>query len=590
MKTSWDLSLLFKSDNDPAIDKYLKQTEQAHKQFAEKWQKRTDYLTKTKVLKQALDDYEQLMRSCGGQNKALYYFWLRSELNESDTKIKARFNQVDQLTRQLINQIQFFELNLAKINPSLQSKLLKDPSVKDYRHFLQRLFEQSKYLLSEAEEKILTLKSSPAHQLWTKMSSGLMSKSERHGRNFSQILSTLDHPNKKIRDAAAEDFNDILKQHLEVVENEINAILTNKQIDNSLRGYTRPEQGRFLADDIDAEVVDQLVQAVSSRFDIPQRYYRLKAKLLGFPKLAYHERNMEYSRVEKKYPFDQAVKTVQTALTGVDVEFGQIFQDFLKRGQVDVVPKKSKRSGAFCAYGLITDPTYVLLNHTNKLNDVLTLAHEFGHAINDELMKKVQNSLNFGTPLSTAEVASTFMEDFVLEEVLKKADDHQRLSIMMMKLNDDVSSIFRQIALFRFEQELHQAFEKSGYLSAKDIGAIFQKQMKAYMGPAVEQSPGSANWWTYISHFRSFFYVYSYASGLLISKSLQASVKTDTAFISQVKQFLSAGLSDSPKNIFANLGVDITDPKFWLKGLDETDKLLKETENLAKELGLLKNR
>lgn len=590
MKTSWNLELLFKSDKDPEIGKYLKQTEQAHKQFADKWQKRTDYLANPKVLRQALDDYEQLMRHYGGQNKALYYFWLRSELNEADPKIKARFNQVDQLTRQLINQIQFFELNLAKIKPSAQDQILKNPLLKDYRHFLQRLFDQSKYLLSEAEEKILTLKSSPAHHLWTKMSSSLMSQSERHGKNFSQIISILDHPDKKVRDAAAEDFNNILKQHLEVVENEINAILTNKRIDSNLRGYTRPEQGRFLADDIDAEVVDQLVQAVASRFDIPQRYYRLKAKLLGFPKLAYHERNMEYSRVEKKYPFDSAVKTVQTALAAVDDEFGQIFQNFFQQGQVDVAPRKAKRSGAFCAYGLITDPTYVLLNHTNKLNDVLTLAHEFGHAINDELMKKVQNSLNFGTPLSTAEVASTFMEDFVLEQILKSADDHQRLSIMMMKLNDDVSSIFRQIALFRFEQELHHAFKQSGYLSAKEIGFIFQKHMKSYMGPAVEQSPGSANWWTYISHFRSFFYVYSYASGLLISKSLQASVKSNPAFISQVKQFLSAGLSDSPKSIFADLGVDITDPKFWQKGLDETDKLLRETENLAKQLGLLKDR
>lgn len=587
MKTSWDLVLLFKSDQDLTIDQYLEQTQLAHQKFAAKWKVQTNYLSNPVSLREALDDYEKLIRFYGGENKALYYFWLRSELNESDPKIKARFNQIDQLTKQLINQIQFFELNLAKITTSTQLKLLKNPLLKDYHHFLKRLFEQSKYLLSEAEEKILTLKSGPAHQLWTKMTSALMSQSERHGQNFSQILATLDHPDKKTRDAAAADFNDILKEHLVVVENEINAILTNKKIDSNLRGYTRPETGRFIADDINAEVVDQLVSTIASRFDIPKRYYLLKARLLGLSKLAYHERNMEYSKIHIKYPFYKAVSIVQTALTGIDPLFGQILANFLQQGQVDVEPKKDKKSGAFCVYGSIEQPTYVLLNHTNKLNDVLTLAHEFGHAINDELMKKAQNALNFGTPLSTAEVASTFMEDFVLTGLLKQADDHQRLSIMMMKLNDDISSIFRQIALFRFEQELHQKFNQTNYLSARQIGTIFQKHMQSYMGAAVKQSPGSANWWTYISHFRSFFYVYSYASGLLISKSLQASVKKNPQFITKVKKFLSAGLSDSPQNVFADLGINISDPLFWQKGLTEIDNLLTETEQLAKKLKLI---
>jgi oligoendopeptidase F len=237
---------------------------------------------------------------------------------------------------------------------------------------------------------------------------------------------------------------------------------------------------------------------------------------------------------------------------------------------------------------LISQPTYILLNHTGKLHDVLTLAHELGHGINNELMREKQNALNFGAPLSTAEVASTFMEDFVFQELLKEADDESRLAIMVNKLNDDVATIFRQVACYRFEQEIHQAYRQKGYLSKEQIGNLFQKHMAAYMGKAVEQSPGSENWWVYWGHIRYFFYVYSYASGLLISKFLQNRVKENPPFIEKVKKLLSAGLSESPKNIFRELGVDITDKGFWSQGLNEVENLLQETTMLARSLGKFK--
>jgi oligoendopeptidase F len=219
------------------------------------------------------------------------------------------------------------------------------------------------------------------------------------------------------------------------------------------------------------------------------------------------------------------------------------------------------------------------------LQDVLTLAHEMGHGINNELMRQRQNALNFGTPLSTAEVASTFMEDFVLEELLRGVDEETQLSIMMMKLNDDISSIFRQVAAYQFEQELHNTHRQKNYLDQTEIGQIFEKHMASYMGDAVEQSPGSQNWWVYWSHIRNFFYVYSYASGLLISKSLQAKVRQDHAFIMLVKEFLSAGLSAAPRHIFQQLDIDVSQNSFWELGLDQIQTLLDQTESLAKKLG-----
>ncbi|HEX9112906.1 MAG TPA: M3 family metallopeptidase, partial [Nitrospirota bacterium] len=340
-----------------------------------------------------------------------------------------------------------------------------------------------------------------------------------------------------------------------------------------------------LADDIESDVVDALIDAVSRRFDIPSRYYELKASLLKVKQLRYHERNVEYGVVARRYPYPQAINLVWRVMNKLDGRFGDILTGFVKNGQIDAYPRKGKDSGAFCMHHLLVQPTYILVNHTGKLHDVLTIAHEVGHGINNELIREKHHALDFGTPTSTAEVASTFMEDFVLDEVLETADDELRLAIMMQKLNDDVSSIFRQAACYRFEQELHGEFRKKGYLSKEEIGKLFQKNMAAYMGKTVEQSEGSENWWVYWSHIRYFFYVYSYASGLLISKSLQSSVKKDPTFIDKVKEFLSAGLSDSPKNIFQRLGVDIADSRFWNRGLDEVAKLLEETTRLARKMG-----
>jgi oligoendopeptidase F len=398
-------------------------------------------------------------------------------------------------------------------------------------------------------------------------------------------MTLLSSTSKKTRDSAVNAFNEILVENSDLAEHEINSILKCKQINDELRGLPRPDTARHLGDDVDTSVVDALIKVVISNFDIARRYYALKAKLFGVKKLEYHERNVPYGKLDKKYTYAEAKALVSKVLGNLDSEFQQIFQSFVNNNQIDVFPRKHKSSGACCAHDSVTQPTYILLNYGKTLSDVTTLAHETGHGINNELMRKKQNALNFDTPKSTAEVASTFMEDFVLCELEKEADEELKLAIMVKRLNSAVSSIPRQIACYAFEQELHKTFRKQGYLSKEEIGKLFQKHMVAYMGSAIEQSPGAENWWIYWSHIRAFFYVYSYSGGLLISKSLQSSVRKDPKFIEKVKEFLAAGTSDSPKNIFKALGIDITKASFWEQGMDEIRTLLNETEKLAKKLG-----
>jgi len=586
----WNLKHICQGDDDPRIEEQKKLILKRSYEFIGRWKDRRDYLKVPAVLKEALDEYERWMRDCGTDGNPGYYFWLRTQIDKNNTGLKAKYNKVEEFSKKIGNDIQFFHLRIAKIPPSLQKKFLAYKGLRKYRHYLERIFAEARHLLSESEEKIMNLKSTTSYGNWVRMTSDFLSREERRipledGRiamkPLPDILSLTSSRIRNVRDTAAKAVNDIMRKNVDVAEIELNSILANKKIDDELRGMPRPDLSRHISDDIESETVDLLVQSVSEKFSLPQRFYALKADMMGVKRLKYHERNVEYGRIDKKYPYDESVKLIKKVFTDLDGQFAEIFAGFIRNGQFDVYPRKGKGSGAFCVHHLISQPTYILLNHTDKLHDVLTLAHELGHGINNELMRGRQHALNFGTPTSTAEVASTFMEDFVLKEILRRADDELRLSIMMMKLNDDISTIFRQVACYCFEQELHQTFRERGYLSKEEIGRLFQKHMAAYMGDAVEQSAGSENWWVYWSHIRSFFYVYSYAGGLLISKSLQNSVHKHPTFIEKVKEFLSAGLSESPKNIFLKLGIDITNRGFWNKGLDEIETLLQETQELA---------
>lgn len=598
-KTKWDLTPLFLSDNDVHIDKNRSIIFDKTKAFVTKWKERSDWLKNPRVLKEALDEYNEWVENYAGAGREGYYFDLRFSLDQNNTAVKARQNQVEEFAQNITSEMQFFGLRLARIPPATQEKFLKNKGLFVYRHYLERLFDEAKYLLTENEERIMLLKSGAAHSRWTEMVAGFIAQEERdvlsptgkkEKMNFSQILSQLDDPHKKVRDSAVVAVNDIFAQHVPVAEHEMNAILLNKKMDDAIRGIARPDFTRHLSDDMESDVVDVLVSTVEQRFDVARRFYALKAQMLGVKRLKYHERNIPVivkSSGEKRYSFDEGARLILSVFHALDPKFESIFKAFLDNGQIDVYPAKGKRNGAFCAHYLKKYPTYILLNFDNGLDDVLTLAHELGHGINNELMREKQIGINFSTPMSTAEVASTFMEDFVVERILQDAGDNLRLSLMMKRLQDDVATIFRQVSFYRFEQDLHRDFRTKGYLSKDDIGKLFRSRMKTYMGQAVEQSSGSENWWIYVNHFRYFFYVYSYASGLLISKSLQSSVRKDHEFIEKVKEFLSAGTSDSPRNIFLELGIDIRDAGFWNRGIDEISRYLSEAERLAIRLKVI---
>jgi len=316
LKTEWDLSVLFSSDDDPKIEKLRNKSKKIVDGFVKKWKSDKGYLKNEDKLLVALEEYDSLNLSAedaGGDGAGTndgFYFWLKLEKDKNNPKLKAKYGKSIEFANKIANELMFFKLDLAKISVDDQKKFLKSEKLKKYRHFLELIFNESKYMLSEEAEKVIALKYKTSHENWDQMVSGILAKEEndvlnkggkKEMKNFSEIMNLLNDTNKKVRDDAARVLNEILERHKDIAEIEFNSILANHKVDDDLRGADRPDKMRHISDDIDSDVVDELIEVVSSRFDIAKKFYALKAKMLGFKKLAYHERKKHITSSKIKY-------------------------------------------------------------------------------------------------------------------------------------------------------------------------------------------------------------------------------------------------------------------------------------------------
>jgi len=586
MKTEWDFSEI-KED----FPKLRKEAEKNYDSFKEKWESDKTYLEDPKKLKELLDEIEEIEKNYSGGGTEYFYYSLNQEKDRNNPEIRKNFLSVDNFAREQSNKILFFSVHLAKVPEKKQREFLESPLLKKYKPFLRDFFDNSKHILSEKEEKILSLKANSSFEMWVQMLKSLLSKELRKSIDedgkekefvYPELLTLMRSQKREVRIKAKDAFEDILEKYLDVAGFELNAVLETAKINDELRGYKRADESRIQGDLIDFDFVDSLLEAVKETFSLPKDFYSFKSKLMNQDKIGYFERSASLKKIQKDFEAEKAIEIVKKVFSNLDKEFVDIFEKMLNSGKIDFFPKKGKNGGAFCAHYKKKDPVYVLLNHTGELRDVAVIAHEMGHAINAHLMKK-EDDFYYEVPMSTAEVASTFMEDFVYKEIEKELSDEDRFYLKIMKFEDDISTIHRQIALYLFETEIHKTYRKEGYLSKEKIGEIFVKNMSLYLGPSFDMQKAEL-WWIYWEHIREYFYVYSYASGLLISKTMQKKFKENPEFIEKVKTFLSTGTSKKPREIFKEMGIEIN-KEFFLEGLSELQKDFEEIKALAKKLG-----
>ena len=580
-KTAWNLGLLYKNENDEQIEKDLKKIENLCAIFEKKY-KKTDYVSSVEKLAKALEDYENMSKKIEG-SKPLWYFGLRTKLNSGDELSSASETKLSQRITNASNKITFFGLNIAKIAKGDQKKFLADKRLKPYKYFLEKIFEHAKFNLSEGEEQVINLLSETSYSMWIDGSQKLLGEQtiEYKGEKipFTKACSIFSDLPKSERREVYSKINEVTKSVAHFAEAEINAVFNYKKVLDERRGYEKPYSATVLSYENDEKTVEMLVDLVTKYFSVSKRFYKLHAKLLKEEKITYADRSATIGKIKKNFDFDTAVSIVRNTFNKIDKKYGDILDSFLENGQIDVYPKKGKSGGAFCS-GNGDLPTFVLLNHADDINSVETLAHEMGHAIHTELSKS-QSIFYKDYTMSVAEVASTFFEQAVSDELENHLSKDEQIIFLHNKIKGDVQTIFRQIACFNFELELHQKIREQGRLAKKDIAILMNKHMKAYLGDAMDLKEDDGYFFVQWPHIRNFFYVYSYAYGQIISRALFENWKKDKSYAEKIEQFLSSGSSMSPENIFKKIGIDTSNKTFFETGLKSIENDIKRLEKLA---------
>jgi len=569
IQTTWDLKRhYYKSEKDPQIEKDLKKVERAYTAFAKKYSKK-NFTASSKTLLAALKDYDKLI-SMAVAGKPGMYFGYRRALNTADSVAEKQENLIGNRMTKTANQLLFFELAIGSIPKKTQKIYLADERLLKYRYYLQQVFEEASHMLSEPEERILSLKSTTSSHMWVSGTEKILSnktlmwkKKEYAFPEATEMLNTLPPAERpKLWSKLLEVLEDVAP----IAENEFNAIVTNKKVNDELRGYKEPYSATIQAYENKERSVLALIEAVSTKgFALSKKFYKLKAKYHKKTSLSYANK---YDPIGTGFviPFKEAVEICRDAFYSVKNEYGAIFDTMLQNGHLDVYPRRGKRGGAFMS-GDIGKPTFVFLNQTNDFQSLETLAHEMGHAIHGERSKK-QPALYEDFSIVTAETASTLFEQIAGNAIIAQAAPRDRLSLLHDRIMRDISTIQRQIAFFNFELDMHRAVREHGALTQNELQNMMTKHLKSYLGPAVDVTQRDGLSFVYVPHFRYGFYVYSYAYGILVSSIMARRLAEDPGYDKEIDQFLTSGGKDTVENIFSSIGIDTLRVKTFEESLD----------------------
>ncbi len=576
----WDLSVLF--SHPEALDASLDQAEERATHFAQRYRGRVDGMSAAE-LAEALAEFEAIQDELDRAGTFAFLDW---SSNTEDSARGARMQAVNERMILVNQQLIFFELELIETAAEKKQTVARAPALERYRHYVEVLGLRRRHVLSEPEERIISLKSLSGAGAWSRFFDETLSAARfpLDGKPLTEqeILAKLYDPRREMRRSAARAFTEGLRTNLRSLTFVFNTLLAEKASDDRLRNFPHWLAGRNLANEISDDAVEALVGSVTERYDLPERYYTLKRRLLGLDELFDYDRYAPLQKIERRYTWSDARDTVLGAYQDFSPKMAGIAEMFFEKKWIDAAIRPGKRSGAFSHRGVPQVHPYILLNFTGNTRDVQTLAHELGHGVHQYLSNPL-GSLQAGTPLTTAETASVFGEMLVFERLLRaETDPDQRLALLMSKIDDTMATVFRQIAMNRFEDRIHRARRDQGELNSDRFSDLWIETQSAMFRGSVTLTPEYRIWWSYIPHFvHTPGYVYAYAFGELLVLALYALFRSEpSGFVDRYLSLLAAGGSDWPHELLEPMGVDLRDPGFWHRGLEEIEKLIGEAETI----------
>jgi len=510
-----------------------------------------------------------------------------SFLNFTTRMDNAEAGALDQKVHELYSrcgtQTVFFELEWNQVDEQTAAALVNSTELEPYRHYLEVLRRYRPHQLTEPEETLLLEKEAVGRNAWTTLFSKVFSHLTFGPKNRTEeeVLTDLYNADREIRRSAAAEMTEGLRKNNHILTHIFNTLAADKMITDRLRKHTSWVSSMNLHNELQDKTVETLIEAVTSRYDLVNRYYHVKQQLLGLDILKDYDRYAPLpSLPTKKIDWQSCRETVLSSFSAFSPRMAEIAEMFFTRKWIHAPVGKGKRGGAFAHPAVPEVHPYVLVNYTGSLRDVSTVAHELGHGVH-QVLASGQGHFNSDTPLPLAETASVFAELLVFNSQLALLDnEQQRRAFICQKLESIFATVFRQTAMNRFEERMHEGRRQHGELSSEQLSDYWLTTQRAMFGDSVELRDDYAIWWSYIPHFLSTpGYVYSYAFGELLVLALYGLYQQEgEPFVEKYLQLLSAGGSNSPYELMQPFGIDLDSPEFWLTGLGVIEAMLTKVE------------
>src|ERR1700722_7191328 len=572
--TEWDLSPLVDGDEASGVQRQLDEALTRSDAFAATYNGKLAELDAL-GLAEAMHELAAINELVG---KAGSFASLRFATDSDDPTRGALLQLVQERATGLETKLLFFELPWAALPDERAEALLADPALDFCAHYLRSARRYRPHLLSEPEERIFAEQSLASSSSWARLFGELMA-----ALRVTVALSKLMDRDRDTRRTVAESLSEALEPGLRTRAFIYNTLVYDKSVDDRLRSYPHWLASRNLANEASDESVMALIEAVRGRFDIPQRWYRLKARLLGLERLADYDRYAPLETKEIVYSFGEAREFVLDTYDSLSPDAGNVVRRFFDERWIDAPTRPHKRGGAFCSYTVSSVHPYVMLNYTANRRDVLVMAHELGHGLHAALAQP-QGVFHQGTPLTTAETASVFGEALTFGRLLDAAeDDDARLGLLAERIDGSIATVFRPMAMKRFEHLVHTGRRSEGELSVDRISEFWLESQAEMFGDSVQMLDGYRMWWSYVPHFiNTPGYVYAYAYGKLPALSgCSQYLSQGPSFAPAYLEMLATGGSRSPEELGRIVGIDLADPGFWDSGLDLIEQQLRDAEELV---------
>jgi oligoendopeptidase F len=532
---------------------------------------------------QAIQRYEALEELLG---RIMSYAGLVYAEDTTDPERTKFFGDTQEKVTNASSDVLFFELELNRLDDDHIARLAAGP-LKHYQPWIEDIRKGKPYQLDDKLEQLFHEKSITGYGAWNRLFdetiASLRFKVDGADLAIEPVLNLMQDPDAKTREKAALAFGAGLAANLRIFALIANTLAKDKEISDRWRGFQDVADARNLANRVEREVVNALVDAVRTAYPrLSHRYYRLKAAWFDKTALKHWDRNAPLPRVPTKtYQWEDARDIVLGAYDGFSPKMSGIARRFFDERWIDAPVRPGKQPGAFAHPAVPSVHPYVLMNYQGKPRDVMTLAHELGHGVH-QVLAGPNGALMAPTPLTLAETASVFGEMLTFRALLLRTTNvAQRRAMLAAKVEDMLNTVVRQIAFYSFERKIHIE-RRSGELTAARICDLWLTEQAESLGPAIEFGADYETYWAYIPHFvHSPFYVYAYAFGDCLVNSLYGVYQgAREGFAERYIAMLAAGGTKHHSELLAPFGLDARDPAFWQIGLKMIEEMITDLEGM----------